>query len=402
MAESRPITILCLASYFKGTTFLEACQQLGCRVLLVTREKLAEEAWPRQSIDEIYYMPNLSQRPDIIYAIAYLMRSEAIDQIVPLDDYDVETAAALREHFRLPGLGESISRYFRDKLAMRLQARQAGFLVPDFSPVFNYDRLREFMERVPPPWLLKPRSEAGAMGIKRAESAEVVWRWLDKLGDEQSYFLLEQYVPGEVYHVDSIVWESEVVLAAAHKYAQPPINVAHEGGVFVSRTLPRAAEETQALLALHQGLLQAFKLDRGVTHMEFIKGAADGRFYFLETAARVGGANIEQLVEAATGVNLWAEWARLEVAHARGQFYPIPGDAGGYAGVLICLARQEWPDLSGYQDPEIVYRLDKKHHAGLVLASTDPERVESLIHDYGQRFAHDFLAVAPPLDKPPA
>jgi hypothetical protein len=136
--------------------------------------------------------------------------------------------------------------------------------------------------------------------------------------------------------------------------------------------------------------------------MEFIKGAADGRFYFLETAARVGGANIEQLVESATGVNLWAEWARLEVAHARGQFYPVPGDAGGYAGVLICLARQEWPDLSGYQDPEIVYCLDKKHHAGLVLASTDPERVESLIHDYGQRFAHDFLAVAPPLDKPPA
>ena len=402
MAESRPVTILCLASYFKGTTFLQACKQLGCRVLLVTREKLAEEAWPRQSIDEIYTMPALSQRPDIIYAIAYLMRSEAIDRIVPLDDYDVETAALLREHFRLPGLGESISRYFRDKLAMRLQARQAGFLVPDFSPVFNYDRLREFMEGVPPPWLLKPRSEAGAMGIKRVESAEAVWRWLDKLGDEQSYFLLEQYVPGEVYHVDSIVWESEVVLAAAHKYAQPPINVAHEGGVFVSRTLPRQAEETQALLALHRGVLRAFQLDRGVTHMEFIKGTADGRFYFLETAARVGGANIEQLVAAATGANLWAEWARIEVAHTRGQPYQAPGDAGGYAGVLICLARHEWPDLSGYQDPEIVYRLNKKHHAGLVVASPDPERIESLIHDYSQHFAHDFLAVAPPLDKPPA
>lgn len=402
MAESRHVTVLCLASYFKGTTFLQACKQLGCRVLLVTREKLAEEAWPRESIDQIYYMPNLSKRPDIIYAIAYLMRSEAINRIVPLDDYDVETAASLREHFRLPGLGESISRYFRDKLAMRMQAQQAGFLVPDFSPVFNYDKLREFMDRVQPPWLLKPRSEAGAMGIKRVHSAEEVWRWLDQLGDEQSYFLLEQYVPGEVYHVDSIVWENEVVFAATHKYAQPPMNVAHEGGVFISRTLPRDGKETQRLLALHHGVLEAFGLVRGVTHMEFIKGTADNRFYFLETAARVGGANIEQLVEAATGVNLWAEWARLEVAHAQDQPYQTPQDGGNYAGVLICLARQEWPDLSGYQDPEIVYRLNKKHHAGLVVASEDVNRIEALIADYSQRFAHDFLAVAPPLDKPPS
>ncbi|HEX6384128.1 MAG TPA: ATPase [Anaerolineae bacterium] len=402
MAESRPVTVLCLASYFKGTTFLQACKQLGCRVLLVTREKLAEEAWPRESIDQIYYMPNLSKQPDIIYAIAYLMRSEAIDRIVPLDDYDVETAASLREHFRLPGLGESTSRYFRDKLAMRMQAQQAGFLVPDFSPVFNYDKLREFMDRVQPPWLLKPRSEAGAMGIKRVQSAEEVWRWLDRLGDEQSYFLLEQYVPGEVFHVDSIVWENEVVFAAAHKYAQPPMNVAHEGGVFISRTLPRDGKETQKLLALHHGVLEAFGLVRGVTHMEFIKGTADDRFYFLETAARVGGANIEQLVEAATGVNLWAEWARLETAHAQDQPYQTPQDEGKYAGVLICLARQEWPDLAGYQDSEIVYRLNKKHHAGLVVASEDVNRIEALIADYSQRFAHDFLAVAPPLDKPPS
>lgn len=402
MAESRPVTVLCLASYFKGTTFLQACKQLGCRVLLVTREKLAEEAWPRESIDQIYYMPNLSKRPDIIYAIAYLMRSEAINRIVPLDDYDVETAASLREHFRLPGLGESTSRYFRDKLAMRMQAQQAGFLVPDFSPVFNYDKLREFMDRVQPPWLLKPRSEAGAMGIKRVHSAEEVWRWLDQLGDEQSYFLLEQYVPGEVYHVDSVVWENEVVFAAAHKYAQPPMNVAHEGGVFISQTLSRDGKETPRLLALHRGVLEAFGLVRGVTHMEFIKGTADDRFYFLETAARVGGANIEQLVEAATGVNLWAEWARLEVAHAQDQPYQTPQDEGNYAGVLICLARQEWPDLSGYQDPEIVYRLNKKHHVGLVIASEDANRIEALIADYSQRFAHDFLAVAPPLDKPPS
>jgi biotin carboxylase len=402
MSDNHPVTVLCLASYYKGTTFMTAAKQLGCRVLLLTREKLAQEAWPRESIDEIYLMPSLAKQPDITYAVAYLMRSEAIDRLVPLDDYDVETAAALREHFRLPGIGESRVRYFRDKLAMRLQARAEGLLVPDFTPVFNYDRLRDFMSRVPPPWLLKPRSEAGAMGIKKVQSEEEVWRWLDKLGDEQSFFLLEKYLPGEVYHVDSIVWDREVRFAVPHQYAQPPINVAHEGGIFVTRRLPHESEAAHLLLEFNQKLLAAFGLVRGVTHTEFIKGAADGRFYFLETAARVGGANIEQLVEASSGVNLWAEWARIEVASVKGETYQALTDAGKYAGVLICLARQEYPDLSAYQDAEIVYRVDKKQHAGLIVASPDPERVEALLADYSQRFAHDFLAVAPPLDKPPA
>jgi len=401
MSEGNQLAILCLASYFKGTAFLSAAKQQGARVLLLTREKIKDEPWPREDIDEIFLMPDLSKRPDIIYAVSYMMRANDIAQIVPLDDYDVETAAALREHLRLPGLGETVARYFRDKLAMRLQARANDLLVPEFTPVFNYDRLRAFMDRVPPPWVLKPRSEAGAMGIKKVHSAEEVWRRLDELGDQQSFFHLEDYIPGEVYHVDSIVWDGEVQFALPHKYTQPPMNVAHQGGVFVTRTLARDSEESEMLLVLNKKLLRAFELPRGVTHAEFIRGE-DGRYYFLETAARVGGANIEQLVEAASGVNLWAEWAKLEIAFARGESYSAPKDSGGYAGVLICLARQEFPDMSSFQDPEIVFRLEKKHHAGLIVASPDQERVEALISGYSSRFDYEFLAVAPPLDKPPS
>ena len=256
------------------------------------------------------------------------------------------------------------------------------------------------MARVPAPWLLKPRAEAGAMGIKRIDNSEALWRKLDELGDQQSYFLLEQFVAGAVYHVDAIVQKGKVVFATAHQYMQPPIDVAHDGGVFVTRTMPRQAKESKALIKLHNKLILALGMERGVGHTEFIKGA-DGEFYFLETAARVGGANIEQLVEASSGINLWGEWARLETAVLRGEAYKVPKDKGQYAGVMICLAQQEWPDLSGYQDEEIVYRVNKKQHAGLIVASPKHERVEQLITDYGQRFSHDFLAVAPPLDSAP-
>lgn len=398
--DHSPVTLLCLASYFKGTSFLTAAKEAGAQVILVTREKLANEPWPHEAIDRLFLMPSLSKQPDITYGVSYLMREYDIKQIVPLDDYDVEVAAALREHLRLPGLGASTARYFRDKLAMRMQARAAGIAVPTFSPVYNYDHLRQFMAEVQPPWVLKPRSEAGAMGIKKVHSAEEVWRWLDQLGDEQSFFLLEQFLPGEVFHVDSIVWDEETQFALPHTYARPPMSVAHEGGVFVSRTLPRDAHLSRELLELNRRLLKAFRLERGVTHTEFIKDA-DGRLYFLETAARVGGANLEQLIAAASGINLWAEWARLEIAFARRQPYQAPVDQGDFAAVLVCLARQEHPELAAYTDPEIVFRLDKQYHAGLVLSSPREARVIELIDGYTRRFADDFLAVAPPLDKPP-
>lgn len=397
--SDQPVTILCLASYYKGTSFLTAAKALGARVLLLTREKNAEEPWPRESIDELLLMPDLRRRPDILYAVSYLMRGRRIDAIVPLDDYDVETAAALREHLRLPGLGETNARYFRDKLAMRTQAAAHGIPVPPFTPVFSYDRLRAYFDRVPPPWVLKPRSEAGAMGIRKMHSAEEVWRRLDELGDDQSFFHLEQFIPGEIYHVDSLVYGGETLFAQPHKYARPPMTVAHEGGVFVSRTLPDG-DEARAILDLNARLLRAFGLERGATHAEFIRGA-DGQYYFLEVAARVGGADIERLVESASGLNLWGEWARLEIAHAQGRPYTVEPSRHDYAGILVCLARQEWPDLSAYDDPEVTYRVHKKHHAGLVVASPDPGRVEWLLGRYAERFAGDFLAVLPPLDKAP-
>jgi biotin carboxylase len=401
MSQHRPVTFLCLASHFKGGPFLEAARQLGCHVILLTREKLAEKEWPWDSIDERFFMPDINKQPDVTHAVAYLMRSRHIDRIIPLDDYDVPTAAALREHLRLPGMGDTTTRHFRDKLAMRVQARATAILVPEFVHVLNYDNLREFMLRVTPPWVLKPRTEAGAMGIKKAHSENEVWHWLEVFGDQQSNYVMEQFVAGEVYHVDSIISEGEVIFAEPHKYWRPPMSVAHEGGVFISRTLPRGSEEAQAIVSLNQELMTAFGMVRGVSHTEFIRAYADGRFYFLETAARVGGANISDMVEAATAIDLWREWARIELAHVRGEAYQLPEPRQHYAGVMICLAKQEQPDLSHYDDPEVVLRLPKHYHAGLILAAPEPERIDQLLDAYSHRFDHDFLAVAPPLDRPP-
>jgi biotin carboxylase len=397
--EPRPLTVLIITSYEKGQRFIRDCKQQGCRVLLLTVDKLREADWPREAIDEFFYMPEDLALADLIRAVSYTARSQPIDRIIALDEFDLENAAALREHLRIPGMGLTTMRYFRDKLAMRGRAQEFGIRVPAFAHVLNYEVLKEFMARHKPPWLLKPRSQASGIGMKKIHDQAELWPLLDRLGDDQSFYLLEEFVPGDVFHVDSIVSEREVVFAEAHAYGKPPLDVSHAGGIFTTRTLPRTSAEALALFEMNRRVIGEMGLLRGVTHAEFLRAHADGSFYFIEIASRVGGAYITDLVDAATGISLWAEWARIEVGAGK-KPYSLPPRRSDFAGVVVSLARQEHPDTSAYNDPEIVMRIPKKHHAGFVLRSPDPARIQALLDSYARRITDDFYATEPVPEKP--
>jgi biotin carboxylase len=400
---SGPHTILCIASYEKGHEFLRQCKRSGWRTLLLTSQSLKDKAkWPTESLDDIFYMPDVDKKWnvfDTIKAVSHLARTEDLERIVPMDDFDLELVANLREHLRVPGMGDTTTRYFRDKLAMRMRAREEGVLVPDFVHILNDAKVRAFTEKVPGPWVLKPRTLAGAIGIRRIPDIAALYAELDKLGDERSFFLLERYVPGEIFHVDSIVNHREVLFASAGSYGRPPLDVSHDGDVFTSRLMKRGDTFEQKLLDTSRRVLKAMGLVRGVSHTELIVGR-DGQVYFLETSARVGGAHIADLVEAGRGVNMWAEWAKLELAGADGT-YTLPPLRDEYAGLLVSLAKQEHPDTSAFNDPEIVYRMDDKpFHVGFVVRSPSHARVGELLDGYVERVRRDYLAVAPPRLRP--
>ena len=409
MTQSRPLNVICLATYFKGGDFIRECKARGCNVVLVTKEKMLNEDWPRDCLDDLIAVPNDAGPPLMIDLVAYLARKTKPDRVVALEEFDVVTAALIREHFQLPGMNASVAKGFRDKLVMARSAQDAGLDVPDFVPLINPDDIRDFMARVPPPWIIKPRSDVSAIGIKKVESADEVWQAFEEMNEREnlrergSYYLLARFVAGEVFHVDSVVKNGRVSFAGTNRYGRPPMQVAHHGGAYVSRTILRGSDDEKKLLEANRKLVKALAMRDGATHAEFIKSDADGKFYFLEIAARVGGAYIAEVLEAASGLNLWREWARIEVVPPVAKSGKAVADGKPtrkeYAGIVLSLAKQEHPDTSAYDDPEIVYRVKKRHHAGLIVRSKKLERVEELLEQYAQRFADDFVAVVPPLEK---
>jgi biotin carboxylase len=392
--------IVCIASEHKGNEFLEEAQNADWHVSLVTRKKLLDEPWMWTAINEVRTVEDDASVDDYVRAITNLAGSRSIDRVVGLDEFDVITAAKAREHLQLPGMSASQALRFRDKLTMRNKASVAGIRCPEFVGVFNEAAINEFLNRVPAPWIVKPRTEVSAFGIRKCETRDQVWEVLKGLDerstwrDHPSQFLIERFIPGEVFHVDSVVNKGKVVAAGVSQYGTPPFSISHQGGVFTSFTVPYRSRVRKQLEKLNAELLKAFAYERGVAHAEFLLGEDDGELYLLEVACRVGGAYIANVLEHASNFNLWREWAKLETETPDKPYSP-PKLRKEFAAITLALANQPEPDTSHYDDPEIVYRVRKPKHVGLIFCSPKQKRIEQLLSTYTDRITADFLAVAP-------
>lgn len=398
MSIKQPLNFLCVTTYHKGADFIKSCKAEGNNVYLLTKKVLEHEDWPWESIDDVFYVDNWNQS-DVTKGIAYKFRSLKFDRFVALDDFDVEKVALLREHFRMPGMGRTTSHYFRDKLAMRTKAKDENVNVPEFTDLFHDADINAYADRVSPPWLLKPRLEASATGIKKINSKHELWQIVDALQDERDNYLIEKFAPGDVYHVDSLVVDGEVVFARASMYLDTPFDVAHGGGVFRSATCEIGSKIEKDLIKMNAEVLKAFGMQFGASHTEFIVSKATGEIFFLETSSRVGGAHIAEMVEFASNINLWGEWARIESATLRKEVYKLPKTKNQYAGIVVSLSKYENPDTSRFNDPEIVWRMDKKWHIGMIVVSDSSERVLELLDKYTRQIVSDFHASIPAPDK---
>jgi biotin carboxylase len=390
-------TFICVSNYFKGNDFLRGLKDQNNKVFLITSEKIKNEKWAFEAIDDIFLMPGQDidwNLEHLLLGVAGIMKNHTIDAIIALDDYDVEKGAFLRENLRIDGMGLTTSRYFRDKLAMRIKAKEAGIPVPEFSSLFNDQAINHFADTVAAPWLLKPRSEASANGIIKVHNKEELWKNINELGDNRVKYLVEQFKPGAVYHCDGLNFDNKVQFSITSQYLATPMEISQGGGIFRSANVPYESDDDIKIKAVNQEVMRAFGMKFGASHTEFIKCNEDGKIYFLETSSRVGGAHLAEMVEAASGINLWKEWANIENAMVSNQKYKCPKPKKEYAGIVLTLSKYENPDLSCFSDPEVCFTVPLAYHAGLIVKSKSHQKIRTLLDDYATQLIQDFATVA--------
>jgi hypothetical protein len=389
---------LCLASYETGHDFVRQCADMSIKVTLLTLDENRDAAWPLESLEDLTTMPQGLNREQILNTVSWMARGRRFDRVVALHENDLETAAQIREHMRIPGMGTTTAGCYRDLLAQRVITSAFGLQVPQFCKVLNYDELREYMARVPSPWLLRPRVDSQFVASRIIHDSEQLWRTLDKLGDTQSQYFLERLLSGDLFYVDAIVSECDAKFSVVRQCGKRPLRVGPTGGVVITQTVDCESRDAKRLMAINRELAPSLGMVRGVTHAEFLRSHADGSFYFLEIGAGVGSPFLAQVVEAATGVNLWREWAKLEIGDLRQTAYKSPGGVEGYAGSVMCPVQGPWPDLDSFADPSIVARIRNDRLAGLIVHADGAEQVQKLIETYRLQFERE-LSTAEDLDR---
>jgi hypothetical protein len=373
---------LCIAGSARGREFLRQCAELDVRPTVLTLESLRDADWPGEFIEDLATMPADLTRDQVLNTVCWMARGRQFHRVIAFDEADLLLAAQVREHMRIPGMGLTTAGYYRDRLAMRVSARESGFPGPEFCRVLNYDELREFMEQVPAPWVLQPRGrESGAQATIPIASPEQLWRTLDQLGDLQSRFVLEQPLEGERFTVESVVSERQVVFSVVLRHSTPA------GGVRQVETVDRTSRDWLELTALNGGLAPSLGMVRGVTQASFVRNAHDGSYCVDEIAAGVGAGVAAEVTEAASGLNLWREWARIEVAHLRGTHY-LPNEWFEYYSLSL-----EWPagvvaaDAPELAARELVSRSQANGRERILLKSANLERIEALAAGLAEQIA---------------
>jgi hypothetical protein len=394
--ENTTKTFVCISNYFKGADFLIHLKNLGNTVFLITSEKLRDKPWPFDHIDEVFYMSGQDvdwNLEHLLLGVGGLMKNNTIDAIVALDDFDVEKATYLRENLRIDGMGQTTGRYFRDKLAMRMRAKSCGISNPNFCSLFSDHDINTFADTIPEPWVLKPRSEASAAGIIKVHNKEDLWMHINEMGNNRFKYLVEQFRPGAVYHCDSLILDGKILFSITSKYLATPMEISQGGGIFRSANIPYNSEDDKAIKKVNEQVIKGFGLKHGAAHSEYIKCDEDGKIYFLETSSRVGGAHLAEMVAAASDINLWAEWAAIENALAKGLTYKLPKVKKGFAGIVLTLSKFEHPDLASFSDEEVCFTVPLNYHAGLIVKSDKSERILELLDSYAERLITDFATV---------
>ncbi|WOG29452.1 acetyl-CoA carboxylase biotin carboxylase subunit family protein [Endozoicomonas sp. 8E] len=223
------------------------------------------------------------------------------------EDY-MYTAAKLRALLSIEGMSFSEVAVFRDKTLMKKKAAQSKIRVPHFNN-FEGQSYQEIAEQVGLPFVMKPRDAAGSFGVHIIKCETDFSEAVKDITLADNY-AFEEYINGNLYHVDLLVQNGDIVFSVACEYTFPNLDFL-SGKPCLSLVLQSDSEVSKNLKAFASQIVRSLELENGPSHIEiFISD--QGEMVFLEAACRTPGAIVVPLYEKQFGVNMIEEAINIE------------------------------------------------------------------------------------------
>lgn len=292
--------------------FTRGLAEVGAEVYGVAdapRQSLPPEL--KQHLTDYLQVPRIMDEDDVLKRVLAWTKGKRIDRVLANWEPLTILAARVRETLGMPGMSVDTVRGFRDKQLMKERVKAAGLRVPKSFRANSVEQIREAVERIGYPVVLKPIDGAGSADTYKVVDAQGLEATI-RLMRHVVELSVEEFIEGEEFTYDTICIDGTPVYENVSQYLPKPIemrNIEWISPVIITvRDLEQPA--IKGGMALGRDVLKALNMGDGFTHMEWFL-TPKGEAVFGEIGCRPPGGHLVDQMNYTSDVDLFREWARV-------------------------------------------------------------------------------------------
>lgn len=286
------------------------------------------DAWLSDSSQKIYFLcsdeQNITHHPYevaesfsnyevsdqvIARAIAFIQEKK-IDTIIAKSECDLLRAGKLRDQFQLKGQSYEQALAFRDKVVMKSYLEKNQIAVPRHKRLLNQTDAILFSQEYGFPLVLKPVDGAGSLNTFVLHNEEDLKALPADLFSKNME--IEEFIEGEMYHIDGIVLENQVRFIYPSRYVTSCLGYRDNqstGGHVLSPNNPLCAR----LITFVKKVLAALPTPAFTTFHAEVFHTKNDNLVFCEIASRTGGGRIARSLQVSFDIDLDKLWIQSQV-----------------------------------------------------------------------------------------
>ncbi|MBL8753251.1 MAG: ATP-grasp domain-containing protein [Planctomycetes bacterium] len=238
------------------------------------------------------------------------LATPGFDRIETIDEPLVEPAAALREHFGVPGLSLRTAKLCRDKVAMKEFLRANSIACAQSAAVASVADAKAFVEREGYPVILKPVAGFGSLGTFRCADQKQLDDALAKLKPSAKQpVAIEEFIEGHEGFFDTMCDDAGVRHEFASHYFPGCLEANQTRWISPQIAVTNRIDQGgyAELRAMGKRVVDALGIRNAATHMEWFFGPKGLKFS--EIGARPAGEKIWDMYGVGNEFDVYREWA---------------------------------------------------------------------------------------------
>ena len=270
----------------------------------------------RGALTEYYRVDNMENYDEMFRAVAFFsFKYGKIDGLESNNEYWLEQDARLRKDFNIPGLKPETLSSIKRKSGMKAYYAKAGVPSARYHLVTDLAESLDFIEQVGYPVIVKPDNGVGASDTFKISGEEELKAFHERdFGDVQ--FIMEEFVPGEIYSYDAIIDSKGQPLLETGNHTM--CSIMDSVNNLESSVFCIEKEIKKDLREAGRRCVEAFGVKSRFIHFEFFRLTRDhaylgkkGSIVSLEVNLRPSGGFTPDMINYANSTNVYKDWADM-------------------------------------------------------------------------------------------